>query len=109
MSEFKMHSAATQKDLAGLRDDRNRDKIIGWLSITDPSPSHYAACRKHQPTTGEWLIRRDEFENWKKTHNSQLWLYGNGEAPDLTLYLTISPRGNYPYINLQQRVLARLY
>jgi ankyrin repeat domain-containing protein 50 len=89
ISKLKEHSAAIQKDLVGLRDDQDRDKIIGWLSITDPSLNHNAACKKHQPTTGEWLIRRGEFEKWKNMLNSHLWLCGNGKALSLTFYLTI--------------------
>jgi len=51
-----------KKDLTSLQDDQDRDKIISWLSITDPSLNHYAACKKHQPITREWLIQQDEFE-----------------------------------------------
>jgi hypothetical protein len=79
IDELKEQSADTRNEIATLREDGDRDKIIGWLSATDPSSNHHAACKKHQPATGEWLFKRSEFEHWKRTQNSQLWLYGNGE------------------------------
>jgi hypothetical protein len=68
--------ATTRADIAAYRTDEYRDKIIQWLSTTDPSSNHHIACKKRQPTTGEWLIKRAEFEEWKQTQNSLLWLYG---------------------------------
>jgi len=63
-------------DFATARTDEYRDKIIRWLSYTDPSSNHLAACKKHQPTTGEWFIKGANMKEWKGTRNSLLWLYG---------------------------------
>jgi hypothetical protein len=76
VTELRQQSAATQAAIAAHRMDEYCDKIIQWLSTTDPSVNHHAACEKHQPTTGEWLIKRADFEEWKWTRNSLLWLHG---------------------------------
>ena len=68
--------AARRADIAANRTDEYRDKIIQWLSTSDPPSNHHAACKKRQLTTGEWLIKRAEFEEWKGTRNSILWFYG---------------------------------
>jgi erythromycin esterase-like protein len=68
--------AAVRVDIAVQRTDEFRDKIIQWLSTTDPSSNRHAACKKRQPTTGEWLAKRPEFQEWKGTRSSLLWLHG---------------------------------
>ena len=58
-----------------LADDRRR-KIRQWLSPPDPSSNHNAACKKRQPTTGAWFFESLQFEEWKSSPNSFLWLHG---------------------------------
>ncbi|KAH7309366.1 ankyrin repeat-containing domain protein [Rhexocercosporidium sp. MPI-PUGE-AT-0058] len=53
-----------------------QQKIRHWLSSPDPSSNHNAACKARQATTGEWFLKSDEFEEWKITSRSFLWLYG---------------------------------
>jgi hypothetical protein len=76
MAELKQQSTATKAAITAHRIDEYRSKIIQWLSTTDPSSNHHAACRKHQHRTGEWLINRVDFKEWKRTRNSLIWLYG---------------------------------
>lgn len=90
VTELKQQFKATRIEVAAIRTDvaailadnatnqinECREKIIQWLSIVDPSSNHLAACKKHQPTTGEWLIKRTDLEEWKRKRNSLLWLYG---------------------------------
>jgi Fungal N-terminal domain of STAND proteins len=54
------------------------DKIIAWLSSPDASKSHIAAREKHESSTGNWLLKRSDFEYWKLAPNSLLWLHGKG-------------------------------
>jgi hypothetical protein len=56
--------------------DGRRQKLHQWLSPPDPSLNHNAACKKRQPTTGEWFLTSDHFEEWKMSPNSFLWLHG---------------------------------
>jgi len=55
-----------------------QQEIRHWLSSPDPSSNHNAACKVilHQATTGEWFLKSNEFEKWKMTSRSFLWLYG---------------------------------
>jgi hypothetical protein len=68
--------AATQADISARQMDEYRRRIIQWLSTVDPSSNHNAAWKKHQPTTGEWLIKRPDFEEWEKTGGLLLLLCG---------------------------------
>ena len=62
-----------QKTIAMSEKER---KIRHWLSSPDPSTNHNAACKLRQATTGEWFLKSDDFEKWKTTSRSFLWLYG---------------------------------
>ncbi|KAE9371255.1 hypothetical protein N431DRAFT_376754 [Stipitochalara longipes BDJ] len=62
--------------LEAQKTDKERELIIRWLSTTDPSVNFDASCRKCQPETGQWLINRAEFKDWRASPNSFLWLYG---------------------------------
>ncbi|KAL5325367.1 hypothetical protein ACEPPN_006492 [Leptodophora sp. 'Broadleaf-Isolate-01'] len=53
-----------------------QQKIRHWLLSPDPSTNYNAACKARQATTGEWFLKSDEFEEWKITSRSFLWLYG---------------------------------
>lgn len=96
MREFNEQSAATQKQIAATRADiqayrigEYRDKIIQWLSKTDPSYNHHQACKKHQPHTGEWLIKHVDFENWKTKKGFLLWLYGKRKSLPLVMLFPV--------------------
>ena len=56
--------------------DDIHEKVLRWLSSTDPSTNHSAACAKHEPTTGNWLLESEDFESWLKHTNGVFWLYG---------------------------------
>jgi hypothetical protein len=56
--------------------NEEREAIIRWLSTTDPSANFHASRKKCQSETGQWLINRADFEDWKMSPNSLLWLYG---------------------------------
>ena len=72
--------ANTRADIQARQIDEYRDKVVQWLSTTDPSSNHYQACKKHLPGTGQWITNHDEFEHWKLTKNSLLWLYGKRKS-----------------------------
>jgi ankyrin repeat domain-containing protein 50 len=59
--------------------DDNREAILRWFFITDPSTNHNAACKKCQPGSGRWVFERPEFKQWQATGNSLLWLHGMRE------------------------------
>ncbi|KAI9794892.1 MAG: hypothetical protein M1816_003022, partial [Peltula sp. TS41687] len=79
-------SRAIKSDIAGITErveqlqivqiDTQREDALRWLETVDPSLNHNAACKKHEPQTGEWFLISREFNNWKVSQNSILWLYG---------------------------------
>jgi len=64
--------------------ESSRHKIIQWLFKTDPSSNHYTACKKHEPNTGMWFFRGHEMDEWKRSPNSLLWLYGSRKCKPFT-------------------------
>ena len=101
MREINEQSAATQIQIAAAREDiqahqidEYRDKIIQWLSKTDPSHNHHQACKKHQPHTGEWLVKHVDFENWKMKKGILLWLYGKRKSLPLVMLFLVRSRFN---------------
>ncbi|KAE9366849.1 ankyrin [Stipitochalara longipes BDJ] len=58
------------------RDDQH-DAILKWLSTVDVSQGFQAALQKHQEGTGEWLLEKSEFRDWKFTSGGWLWILGS--------------------------------
>jgi hypothetical protein len=56
--------------------DERREKIRRWLSAPDVSSNHNQARRKRQGTTGSWLVKSEQYADWKTTSDSLLWLHG---------------------------------
>ena len=61
-------------------EERLKKEIIVWLSTTDPSSHHAEQRRKHQPTTGRWLLTSRDIADWSSTPNSFMWLHGTGRV-----------------------------
>jgi hypothetical protein len=59
-----------------FKPDERRSKVCQWLSAPDTSLNHSAACNKRQPFTGGWFLTGKEYEHWKTSSGSFLWLYG---------------------------------
>jgi hypothetical protein len=68
--------------------DRHKS-ILDWLKPTDPSVNHNAARQKHEPTTGDWLLKSELFTKWMRARNGSLWLYGKPGAGKTILCSTI--------------------
>lgn len=75
-----------------LLTDKRREKIHQWLSPPDPSSNHNAARKKWQPTTGAWFVEGEEFEKWKASPNSVLWLHGIRKYTYGLRYLQLADR-----------------
>jgi hypothetical protein len=58
--------------------DSKRMRIVGWLakSLPDPSIELNDALKKHEETTGSWLIDGEELKTWSKALNSSCRLMG---------------------------------
>jgi hypothetical protein len=66
-SQGKFAAAKEKKD--------ERNKVISWLSSTDPLLNQNAANKKHLSGTGEWFLKGPSMKIWK-LRNSLLWVYG---------------------------------
>jgi hypothetical protein len=70
--------------VASTQSEKNRTQLVVWLSTADPSINHNSAREKHEPETGDWLIKDStDFKSWFNAPNSFLWVNGKGEAPFL--------------------------
>ncbi|KAH5574501.1 hypothetical protein HBI24_193910 [Parastagonospora nodorum] len=47
-----------------------------WLSAADPSSNYQQALSKRQENTGLWLTESEQYQKWKTSSVSFLWLYG---------------------------------
>lgn len=65
------------------------DKIIDWFQLSDPSSNHNAARRKHEPTTGDWLLRLESFVSWIERNVTSFWLHGIQGAGKTILCSTV--------------------
>jgi hypothetical protein len=73
---------AFQQAIASAQSDQNRTELTKWLSSADPSINYISARDKHQPETGDWLVKDSpEFEDWETSSNSFLWVNGKGITP----------------------------
>lgn len=64
------------------QNDKERERLLKWLSSVDPSKNYNSARERHALSTGDWLVEASsDFKNWKKAPNSLLWLHGRGRIP----------------------------
>lgn len=62
-----------RKAIAHIQSDKERAKLLDWLSDVDPSVNFNVAIAKHNEHTGNWLLKDNEmFETWQMTPNSLL-------------------------------------
>jgi hypothetical protein len=55
-----------------------KDKMLSWLRIhlPDPSKTHNRLLEEHHEGTGEWFLKSEIMEKWKKTPCGMLWIKG---------------------------------
>ncbi|KAI9726230.1 MAG: hypothetical protein M1834_009085 [Cirrosporium novae-zelandiae] len=80
---------ALQNDTSNRQIAETHTEIVKWLSVTDPSPNHHAACKKHELGTGKWFVCGTDFEEWMAKQNSFLWLHGTPGSGKTILTSTI--------------------
>ena len=51
-------------------------RIAAWLAASDPFSIHDVAIKKRHKNTGQWFINTNEFQSWKDTPESLLWVHG---------------------------------
>ena len=78
-----------KQDLSGWRNDDQFLKIMGWVDAPDQAPYHAAACQKHEPGTGQWLLESDTYKTWKTSSGAHLWLHGKAGCGKTVLCSTL--------------------
>jgi hypothetical protein len=71
-------AAIHQRDNIALQRAEQYRKITHWLSPPDPETNHESACQRHEPLTGDWLLRDARYLAWKSGSVRSLW--ANGKA-----------------------------
>lgn len=69
--------------------DLQHDRILQWLRAPDPSSNHNAARDRHEPATGQWLLKSHYFDSWIKSDKQLLWLHGLPGAGKTILTSTV--------------------
>jgi ABC-type dipeptide/oligopeptide/nickel transport system ATPase subunit len=85
-------NATTDKVLVNvgvLQMQEKTNRIVKWLSASDPSTNHNKALGQHHDGTGLWFIHWDIFKEWKKQTSSFLWLHGISGCGKTVLSSTI--------------------
>lgn len=60
-----------------LAPDNERTEILRWVSEAEYQKHHWNAKEDRIDGTGEWLLRRQEFQEWQASGvSSILWLHG---------------------------------
>ena len=59
-------------------EEQLREKILNWLTHSDPEVNYRSACQLRQPGTGHWLLESKDFMEWEAGQNPRLWLHAMG-------------------------------
>ena len=65
------------------------NKIIDWLSPSNPWTNHDSAHQRHEPHTGLWFLQSDHYRRWKGGQSHHLWLYGKAGCGKTVLSSTV--------------------
>jgi len=82
-------TAASIQSLLSAEQARDLATKLGWLCAPDPSINHEQACLKHEPGTGEWLFKSQEYQDWVSGSSPLLWLHGKAGCCKTVLCSTI--------------------
>ena len=56
--------------------EENRRRLRDWLNPSDISSFHDHLQSQRHPRTGEWFLRKPDFEQWKTQSKSLFWIHG---------------------------------
>ncbi|KAJ7503922.1 hypothetical protein B0H11DRAFT_2222008 [Mycena galericulata] len=76
-SALKAMSQELADKMQSLLDNSIRVKLSDWLKAADVGRNQKAAEDRHHPGTGKWFLEgTPEFQQWKYSPHSLLWLHG---------------------------------
>ncbi|KAH0332324.1 Pfs, NACHT and ankyrin domain protein, partial [Aureobasidium melanogenum] len=65
-----------QSTLETAREIDQRARVAKWLASSDPFTNHHKALQQRHRGTGRWFLESSDFEQWKASPKSFLWLHG---------------------------------
>jgi hypothetical protein len=74
--EKMIREAAVDQEVQSGNQREKADKIRTWLSAPDPSTNYSKARKQRQEDTGLWFLGSDQYDAWKTSASSFLWLHG---------------------------------
>ncbi|KAF3941614.1 Inversin [Dactylella cylindrospora] len=70
------HIRVTTEEIHARQAETKKREILQWLSPIDVSTNHNVACKKREPSTGNWFLDLDEYITWKNTPGGMIWVHG---------------------------------
>ncbi|KAK8131917.1 hypothetical protein PG999_000090 [Apiospora kogelbergensis] len=65
-----------KEQVQAVQDERDRAKILEWLTIIDYAQQQNDFISRRQPGTGEWLLESPEFQSWLSEGEKTLFCPG---------------------------------
>ena len=62
--------------LVSKQEDQDRQAMLDWLTPIDYAAQQSDILSRRQPSTGEWLIKSDQFQTWADSNNHTLFCPG---------------------------------
>jgi hypothetical protein len=101
--------ATSIRPLLSAEQARTLDTIIQWLDAPHPSENHAQARREHEPGTGEWLFKSQEYQNWFSGSTPLLWMHGKAGCCKTIMCSTIIEDVNRRISGQRSAALAYFY
>ncbi|KAK6331629.1 hypothetical protein TWF718_002178 [Orbilia javanica] len=60
--------------------DNEKKRVLDWASNMNPRASYQTNLNFRHTGTAKWFADRDEYQEWKSTLGSRLWLFGSPGA-----------------------------
>jgi len=57
---------------------QKREELLVWLSSFEYQKMHNDVCARRLQDTGQWLLEKKDFQNWRDEHHldNTLWCHG---------------------------------
>ena len=88
ISQTQSSSLGVQEVLSAQQADQYRS-TDAWLSPPDPWPNHDSARRRHEPDTGHWLLKSEQYGKWRAGLVRHLWFHGKAGCGKTVLCSTV--------------------
>ena len=94
------------------QEDTKKEKILNWISLLDHRSNHRQASESKTADTGQWFLKRREFQSWLDGADEafrRLWLHGIPGAGKTILISTVIDHLKSSFIRNKRYGLAYFY